>query len=121
MRKTPTCGGTRTMPVPGDVVLCFFRGAQGNKRRPGVVVSTDVYHANGPDVIVGELTTQLAKAHTPTDYVLQDWAAAGLRQPSAFRVYFSMELGTRLRTIGHLSDRDWQEVQARLRLALAVT
>ena len=109
------------MPRPGDVVVCYFRGAQGNKWRPGVVVSTDLYHSNGSDVIVGELTTQLGKAHTPTDYILRDWAAAGLRQPSAFRAYFSMELATQARTIGHLTDHDWQEVQARLRLALAVT
>jgi len=109
------------MPGPGDVVLCHFLGARGRKWRPCVVVSTDLYHANGPDVIVAELTSQVAKARTPTDYVLQDWAAAGLHQPSAFRVYFTMELQTKVAVIGHLSGRDWQEVQARLRLALAVT
>jgi len=85
------------------------------------VVSTDAYHARGSDVIVGEITRQLTKANTPMDYLLQDWAAASLHQPSAFRVYFSMELMSRIRLIGHLSDRDWQEVQARLRLGLAVT
>lgn len=109
------------MPTPGDVVVCFFLGAQGRKWRPGIVVSTDVYHASGSDVIVGELTTQLAKAGKPTTYLLQDWAAAGLHQPSVFRVYFAMELQSNARWIGRLSDRDWQEVQARLRAALAVT
>jgi mRNA interferase MazF len=106
---------------PADVVLCNFQGAQGRKWRPAVVISTPVYHARGPDVIVSELTTQLAKAVTPTDYILQDWAAAGLHQPSAFRVFFSMELQAQVVSLGRLSDRDWQEVQACLRLGLAVT
>lgn len=109
------------MPAPGDVVLCYFLGAQGRKWRPSVVVSTDLYHANSLDAITAELTSQVVKARSPTDYVLRDWAAAGLHQPSAFRVYFTMDLQTKLITIGRLSDRDWQEVQARLRLALAVT
>jgi hypothetical protein len=105
---------------PGDVVLCLFRGAQGRKWRPSVVVSIDVYHANCLDVILGELTTRLPKAHGPTDYVLQDWAKAGLHQSSAFRVYFSMSERSQVYLIGHLSDRDWQEVQARLRFGVAV-
>jgi mRNA interferase MazF len=109
------------MPNPGDVVICDFFGAQGRKRRPAVVVSTAMFHANSSDVIVGELTTQLTKARAPTDYHLQDWAGAGLRQASAFRVYFSMELETNIVAIGQLSARDWLEVQARLRLGIAVT
>jgi hypothetical protein len=31
-----------------------------------------------------------------------------------------MYLASIVKVIGHLSDRDWQEVQARLKLALAV-
>jgi mRNA interferase MazF len=109
------------MLSPGDVVLCDFVGAQGVKRRPGVVVSTDFYQANGIDVVVGELTSKLPKRTQPTSYALQDWATAGLRQPSVFRCYFSMHLQANCLPIGRLSDRDWQEIQARLRLALAVT
>ena len=44
----------------------------------------------------------------------------GLRRPSAVRVYFNMALPAEVRGIGHLSERDWQEVQARLALALAL-
>jgi mRNA interferase MazF len=32
------------MLKPGDVVTVEFPGAQGIKRRPAVVVSSDVYH-----------------------------------------------------------------------------
>jgi mRNA interferase MazF len=112
-----------TTPLrPGDVVTAPTRGVVAAKRRPGVVISTDLYHAHHPnDVLVAFVTTQLRHATTPTDYVLLDWAAAGLRAPSAVRIYVeTVANDATLTVIGHLSDRDWQEVQARLRLALAV-
>jgi len=109
------------MADPGDVVTVDFPGAMGIKRRPAVVVSTAVYHSARPDVILGLLTSQAAKASSPTDYLLQDWAAAGLRSPSAFRAFLATLPARSIVIIGKLSDRDWQEVQTRLRTALAVT
>jgi mRNA interferase MazF len=108
------------MPKPGDVALVDFAGATGVKRRPTVVVSTDTYHVHRPDIVVCLITSQLAAATTPSDYVLQDWRVAGLLVPSAFRVYIGMALATEAHVIGHLSDRDWQQVQTRLRIALEV-
>ena len=77
------------MANPGDVVTVDFPGATGVKRRPAVIVSTAAYHAARPDVILGLLTTQTAKAIGPTDYLLQDWAAAGLHNPSVFRAFLA--------------------------------
>jgi hypothetical protein len=55
------------------------------------------------------------------DYLLADWRQAGLRVPTAYRSYFTMcEARDVARIVGHLTARDWAEVQARLRLALAV-
>lgn len=108
------------MLQPGDIVTAVFTGAMRVKRRPLVVISTDLYHSTRPDVIVSQLTTQLVRAIDPTDYILQDWAAAGLHQRSAFRAYLNTLLASTVTPVGRLSDRDWQEVQARLRLALAV-
>lgn len=109
------------MLKPGDVVKAPFVGAVASKMRPTVVISTDQYQANRADVILSLLTSRLHEATTPTDYLLRDWAVAGLHSPSAFRVYVYTILATRAVPIGRLSDRDWQEVQARLRMALAVT
>ena len=105
---------------PADVVLAAFPGHEGVKRRPTVVVSTDLYQSTRPDVILA-LLTQVARANAPADYVLQDWKAAGLHHPTAFRAYLGTVLSANPVLIGHLSDRDWREIQARLRLALAVT
>lgn len=104
---------------PGDVVVFAFPGAVDNKRRPAVVISTTLYHAHRPDVMVGLLTTQIGKATAPTDYLLQDRTQAGLRQLSAFRSYIVTAHHDDLRLIGHLSPQGWQGCQACFRLALA--
>lgn len=107
------------MLQPGDVVVADIRGAEGTKRRPALVVSTDLYHSHHPDVILGVLTTQVRAAATPTDYVLQDWSVAGLHAPSAFRAYVGTYLASSVKLIGRLSERDWEEVQSRLGSAIA--
>ncbi len=104
----------------GDVVTADFPGVTGVKRRPAVVVSSETYHRHRPDVILSLLTTQLAHATGPTDYVLQDWSQAGIRRPSACRAFLATIPAATVAPIGRLSDRDWLEVQARLRAAIAV-
>jgi mRNA interferase MazF len=107
---------------PGTVVIVDFPGVVQTKRRPAVVTSTTAYHAATPDVIVAILTTQIADATGPTDHVLADWSAAGLTKPSAFRAFlYTLPRSAIHQILGKLSDADWQEVQARLRIALAVT
>lgn len=108
------------MANPGDIVTVDFPGATGIKRRPAVIISTSVYHHSRPDVILGLLTSQSGKASAPTDYLLQDWSVAGLHSPSAFRSFLATLPANNVRVIGKLSANDWQAVQARLRIALAV-
>ena len=104
---------------PGDIVVLDFPGVTGIKRRPTVVISSPVYHASRPDVVVGLITSQTVTLG-PTDYVLQDWSQAGLRIPSVFRSFFAtLPPATHPELVGHLSDRDWQEVCACVRTALA--
>ena len=110
------------MLQPGDVVIVDFPGAVQTKRRPALVVSTTTYHTATPDAILAVLTSQTAGATGPTDYLLVDWAAAGLQRPSAFRAFLNTPPRTAImQIIGKLTDADWLEVQARLRIALAVT
>lgn len=110
------------MLKPGDIVTVDFPGVTGVKRRPVVVVSTTAYHTHRPDVIVAVITSQVAAATTLMDYVLEDWAAAGLRQPSAFRSFLAtLPAAAASPPIGHCTIRDWQAIQTRLASALAVT
>ena len=104
---------------PGDVVVLDFPGVMGVKRRPAVVVSSPLYHASRPDVIVGLITSRTT-ALGAMDYVLQDWSQAGLRVSSVFRCFFAtLPDSVRHMVVGHLSDRDWQGVCECVRTALA--
>lgn len=107
------------MPDPGDVVVVDFPGITGIKRRPTVVLSSALYHATRPDIVVGLITSQ-AITLGPTDCALQDWAAAGLRVPCAFRSFFAtLPPSANAVVVGHVSDADWRAVQACVRSALA--
>jgi len=107
---------------PGEVVWIEFPGVVQTKRRPAVVLSSPVYHANRPDIIVGLITSQTSKATSPTDYLIQDWRAAGLRVPSAFRPFIvTLPASGVVGTMGTLVRKDWMEVVARVKLAIQLT
>lgn len=105
---------------PGDVVVGVLVGAQETKVRPAVVIASATYLAERPDVVVGILTTKLPRSPGTTDYILQDWRAAGLRAESCFRAYVLTAHRSELTVIGHLSARDWDSVKERVRAAFAI-
>jgi mRNA interferase MazF len=111
---------TTKLPDSGEIVIVDFPGVTGTKRRPAVVLSSPAYHAARPDVILGVITTQVDSANTATDYTLHDWKAAGLRKPSAFRVFVvTVPRSAITARVGRLSKADWQAVRERLQIALA--
>ncbi|MFQ5812455.1 MAG: type II toxin-antitoxin system PemK/MazF family toxin [Anaerolineae bacterium] len=108
----------------GDVVLIPipFTDLRTTKVRPAVVLSSSVYHATEPDLILGAITTNLSAATAPVDYVLVDWRAANLRYASAFKpLIFTLEPPMVLHKIGKLSVRDLREVEHRLRRVFNLT
>jgi mRNA interferase MazF len=72
---------------PGDLVSVDFPGVTGVKRHPTVILSSSTYHSIRPDIIVGLITSQ-AKGLGATDYILQDWAVAGLRVEFIFSEFY---------------------------------
>lgn len=107
------------MPDAGDVVVADFPGAMGLKRRPALVVSSHTYHRTRPDVILGLITSQTAGAAGATDYVLQDWSAAGLHLPSAFRAFLvTLPRSAVSAKIGSLTSRDLDGVRQCVKAAL---
>ncbi len=106
---------------PGQIVWIEFSGAIQTKRRPAVILSTAAYHQTRPYVIVGLVTSQVQKSSAPTDFVIQNWQAAGLRVPSAFRAFIvTLPKNAIVSFMGTLHPVDWDQVVARIRLALAV-
>lgn len=99
--------------TPGDILVVDFPGVTGIKRRPAVVLSSNLYHSSRPDMIVGLITSRTAGALSPTDHELQDWDQAGLRVPSSFRSFIvTLPPAPQQAVIGRLSERDWQAVRA---------
>ena len=111
---------TTKPPDSGELVIVDFPGVTGTKRRPAVVLSSALYHRERPDVILGVITSQVGSANAVTDYLLQDWGAAGLRKPSAFRAFLVTVPRSSIAThVGRLSKSDWQAVRERIQTALA--
>jgi mRNA-degrading endonuclease toxin of MazEF toxin-antitoxin module len=104
---------------PGDIVIAAFPGARITKVRPAVVLSTELYQHNRPDVILGLITTRPADPLCRTDCDIRDWKSAGLHAPSCFRLYLVTVLQADVRVVGRLAEEDWREVQQRLRIGLA--
>ena len=105
---------------PGDVVVGTLPGASQTKVRPAVVIASRTYLVERPDVLLGILTTKLPGTVISTDHVLVDWQSAGLRAPSCFRVYVLTIHRSELTVTGHLSDQDWDRVQACVRAAFSI-
>ncbi|MFA0755096.1 MAG: hypothetical protein YPKNTGVA_000594 [Candidatus Fervidibacter sp.] len=105
----------------GDVVLIPFpfTDLSAKRVRPAIVVSVPEYEQNTGDIIVAQVTSR--QHSLPTDYALQDWQFAGLLKPSVVRVKLATINAAlvQFRT-GRLSDRDLEEVNKRLRLALGL-
>jgi mRNA interferase MazF len=104
---------------PGDVIWIEFPGVVQTKRRPAVIISSSAYHASRPDIIVGLITSQTSKATSPTDHLIEDWQAAGLHVPSAFRAFIvTLRASAVISTMGTLLPNDWSAVVARVKLAI---
>ncbi len=106
-----------------DIVLVPFpfSDLSTTKVRPAVVVSSAQYHATEPDLLLAALTSKVAGATGPFDYVLNDWRAAGLQRPSALKpVLFTLDPDRVLHCIGALSPTDMAQVNQRLLRALAL-
>lgn len=104
----------------GIVVTAEFQGVVSTKRRPAVIVSSQIYHRERPDVILAVVTSQIGKSNSSTDYVLRDWQSAGLNKPSAVRIFLFTLPQNKIAEIGELTEDDWAQVRERLRSSIEI-
>jgi mRNA interferase MazF len=86
--------------------------------RPAVVLSTTVYHRHRPDVILGLVTTKPPDPLCPTDCEIKQWKAAGLHEPSCFRLYLVTLLQRDVHVVGRIADDDWRAICQRVEIGL---
>jgi len=112
----------------GDVAMTRFPHAGGTrgKKRPVLVVQSDVYNGRAPHAIVAEITTNLAAAGDPTclliDISTPEGKASGLDQNSLVTCLFLATLyQERLDpVIGQLSAAMMQTVDDCLKTAMGL-
>lgn len=101
----------------GDIVLVPFPFTDQStaKRRPAVVVSSQGYHRERPDLIIMAVTSQIRSAAGIGEVTVRDWQAAGLLKPSAIKpVIATVERGLVIRRLGRLKDPDREALRRAL-------
>lgn len=106
----------------GDVILVPFpfTDQSTSKRRPAVVVSSDAYHRERPDLVILAVTSQARPATGFGEAVVVRWRDAGLLRPSVLKpVLATIAPGLVLRKLGRLADEDRAALRNPLREILA--
>jgi mRNA interferase MazF len=102
----------------GDVIVVPFpfTDQTTTKKRPAVVVSSEAYHRERPDLILMAITSQLRPAPTVGEVAVLHWQAAGLLKPSVIKpLLTTIETNLVIRQLGTLHPDD----QSSLRQVLA--
>ena len=106
------------------VVEVPFSDLSGTKRRPALIISSEGFHGDLPDVIVCPISSRprYFERPGPGDLPLQQWKRAGLRYPSAARVskVVSVSKKTIVRGLGRVASRDLQRVEDTFRDAFGL-
>lgn len=98
----------------GDVIVVPFpfTDQTATKRRPAVVVSSEAYNRERPDVILMAITSQVRPAPTVGEVAVVQWRAAGLLKPSVIKpLVTTIEASLVVRQLGTLSSDDQQALR----------
>jgi mRNA interferase MazF len=113
---------TRSMTTwrRGDVVLVpvGFTVRSGSKRRPAVIVSSDRYNTQSPDMMIASITGNLLAVRHPGDHLLTHWQEAGLLRPALVQAKIAtVETSIVERRFGSLARADLAAFDGGLREA----
>lgn len=93
----------------GDVVLIRFpfTDQMTMKKRPAVIISSNGYQRERPDVILMAVTSKIKPVPLFGEVSIRDWREAGLLKPSVVKpIGTTIESSLVLKKLGHLTDRD---------------
>ena len=100
----------------GDIVLVPFpfRDQTTSKKRPAVVVSSDEYHRERPDVLLLAVTSRF-RPESDLDVAIAGWEAAGLLKSSLLKpVLTTADRKLLIRQLGSLQAADRAALRALL-------
>ena len=93
----------------GDVIVVPFpfTDQTATKKRPAVVVSSDAYQRERPDIILMAVTSQVRAVPTVGETAIAGWQAAGLLKPSVIKpLVTTIEARLVIRKLGTLDVAD---------------
>jgi mRNA interferase MazF len=84
-----------------------------------VVVSSEAYNRDRPDIILMAVTSQVRHLGKTGEAEVKDWQEAGLLKPSLIKpILATVEKSLVLKKLGQLSEGDRQSLRETLRLIL---
>jgi mRNA interferase MazF len=98
----------------GDIILVPFpfTDQSTSKKRPAVVISSDAYNNDRPDIILMAVTSQMRHLGNTGEAAVEDWQEAGLLKPSLIKpILTTIEKTLVLKKLGSLSERDRHTLQ----------
>lgn len=107
----------------GDLYFIKFEQGTGSEQkgnRPAVVLQNDVGNLCSPTLIIATLTSRTHKKRTLPTHCLLD--TPGLTKPSIFQAeqIFTIDKSRVLRYMGHLSPEEMRQVDAAVKISLAL-
>ncbi len=105
-----------------DVVLVnfVFGDEAGIKRRPAVIISSDMFHAGRDEVVIAAITSCTDRV-LPGDGIIDSWQDAGLLFPSvATGIIRTIKRGMITRRLGSLMSHDILAINRNMRLSLGL-
>lgn len=102
----------------GDIILVPFPFSDQTttKKRPAVVISSDGYNENSPDIIIMAITSRTEQTFNIDERFIEKWQNAGLLRPSTMKpVISTIEKSLILKKLGRLSPRDLTSMDKVLR------
>ncbi|WP_319525366.1 type II toxin-antitoxin system PemK/MazF family toxin [uncultured Desulfosarcina sp.] len=105
----------------GDIVLVPFpfTNQSAIKKRPAVIISSNEYNHNRPDIVLMAVTSQMRSADFYGDQPVKQWQQAGLLKPSVIKpICTTIEKRLVLKTLGRLQKQDMTVLDETLQIIL---
>jgi len=106
----------------GDVVLIsfIFSDETGVRRRPAMIISSNVFHSGRDEAIIAAITSRTDRALVG-DHRINDWLGAGLLFPSvATSVIRTVKQSMIARRLGSMPSPDMEIINNKMRLVLGL-
>jgi mRNA interferase MazF len=105
----------------GDILLVPFPFTNQtlNKKRPAVIISSNVYNEQKIDLIIMAITSQISSSLSFGEMQITDFSAAGLIKPSIIKpVISTIEKCLVLRILGQLQGPDCKNLRNMIQIIL---